>query len=74
MYHRSTSGIHQRFIPIEEGKALLLNIHELQYGSPKVQAYQPIVAEQARQDAIDLLKESMDIAIARSARYQQTFQ
>jgi hypothetical protein len=29
---------------------------ELQYGSPRVQAYQPIEAEQAWQDAIDLLE------------------
>jgi hypothetical protein len=45
---------------------------ELQYGSPKVQAYQPNETEQARQDAIDLLKESRDITITRSVGYQQT--
>jgi hypothetical protein len=28
MYHHSTSGILQWCIPIEEGKALLLNIHK----------------------------------------------
>jgi hypothetical protein len=28
LYHRSTSGILQQCIPIDEGKALLLNIHE----------------------------------------------
>jgi hypothetical protein len=45
---------------------------ELQYGSPRVQAYQPIQAEQAQQDAIDLFKESRDITVTRSAEYQQT--
>jgi hypothetical protein len=32
MYHHSTSGILQWCIPIEEGKALLLNIHKGIYG------------------------------------------
>jgi hypothetical protein len=44
---------------------------ELQYGSPRVQAYQPIEDEQAQQDAIDLFKESRDITVTRSAEYQQ---
>jgi hypothetical protein len=46
---------------------------KLQYESPRVQAYQPIEVERARQDAIDLLKESMDLIITRSAGYQHTF-
>jgi hypothetical protein len=29
LYHRSTSGMLQRCIPIEEGKALLLDIHDI---------------------------------------------
>jgi hypothetical protein len=45
---------------------------ELQYGSPKVQAYQPIEDEQVRQDTVDLLKESRDIIVARLVGYQQT--
>jgi hypothetical protein len=45
---------------------------KLQYGSSRVQAYQPDEAEQAWHDSIDLLEESRDVAIARSARYQQT--
>jgi hypothetical protein len=45
---------------------------KLQYGSPRVQAYQPVKVEQAWQDVIDLLKELRDIAVARSVRYQQT--
>jgi hypothetical protein len=45
---------------------------KLQYGSSMVQAYQPDEAEQAWHDSVDLLEESRDVAIARSARYQQT--
>jgi hypothetical protein len=42
---------------------------KLHYGSPRVQAYRPVEAEQARHDTIDLLKESRNIVVARSARY-----
>jgi hypothetical protein len=45
---------------------------ELQYGPPRVQAYQLVEAEQARQDVVDLLEESWDITVVRLARYQQT--
>jgi hypothetical protein len=45
---------------------------ELQYGSPRVKTYQPVETKLERQDAIDLLKESRDITVARSAGYQQT--
>jgi hypothetical protein len=45
---------------------------ELQYGSPRVQAYQPIEVEQAWQDVVDLLEESRHINVIRSTRYQQT--
>jgi hypothetical protein len=44
---------------------------EMQYGSSRVQAYQLIEVEQARQDAIDLLKGSRDIVVVWSAMYQQ---
>jgi hypothetical protein len=50
------------------GSKVMLPI-ELQYESPRVQAYQPVDAEQARQYTIDLLKKSRDIIIARSVRY-----
>jgi hypothetical protein len=46
---------------------------ELQYQSARVQAYQPIETKQTRQHIVDFLKESRDINIARSARYEQTF-
>jgi hypothetical protein len=45
---------------------------KLQYGSPRVQAFQPIEAERSQQDAIDLLEELRDIAITKSVQYQQT--
>jgi hypothetical protein len=41
---------------------------DLQYGSPMVQAYHPYTIEEARKDAINLLKESRDTTIIRSAR------
>jgi hypothetical protein len=44
---------------------------KLQFMSPRVQAYQPVEAEQARQDAIDFLEESRGIIVARSAKYQK---
>jgi hypothetical protein len=50
------------------GSEVVLPI-ELQYGSPRVQVYDPVEAEQAQQDTTDLLEESRYIAIARSAKY-----
>jgi hypothetical protein len=47
---------------------------KLQYRSPWVPAYQPVEVEHAGQDTVDLLEESRDIVIARSARYQQMLQ
>jgi hypothetical protein len=43
---------------------------DLQYGPPRVYAYQPDMAEEAQKDAIDLLEESRDTAIIRSVGYQ----
>jgi hypothetical protein len=44
---------------------------DLQYGSPRVQTYQKDATEEARKDDIDLLEESRNTAIIRSAGYQQ---
>jgi hypothetical protein len=41
---------------------------DLQYESPRVRAYQLDIAKEARKDAIDLLEESRDMAVIRSAR------
>jgi hypothetical protein len=43
----------------------------LQYGSPRVRAYQPDAAKEARKGTIDLLEESRDIVVIRSTGYQQ---
>jgi hypothetical protein len=44
---------------------------DLQYGSPKVWAYQPDAAEKDWRDVMDLLEESRDIVVIRSIGYQQ---
>jgi hypothetical protein len=43
---------------------------ELQYGFPRVQAYQSDAIKETQKDIIDLLEESRDIIVARSAGYQ----
>jgi hypothetical protein len=43
---------------------------DLQYGSPRVQTYQPDTAEEAQKDTIDMLKESRDTVVIRSVGYQ----
>jgi hypothetical protein len=59
-----------QFFMVYGAKAVLPT--KLLYGSPRVQAYQPVEAEQAWRDAIDMLQESRDIAVTRSSGYQQT--
>jgi hypothetical protein len=44
---------------------------DLQYGSPRIQAYQLDTTKGARRDVINLLEESRDTAIIRSTVYQQ---
>jgi hypothetical protein len=44
----------------------------LQYGPPRVQAYQPDAPKEAQKDAIDLLEKSRDTVVIRSAGHQQT--
>jgi hypothetical protein len=55
------------------GVEIMLPIY-LQYGSPRVKAYQLDVVEEAQKDVVHLLEESRDIAITRSAGYQQALQ
>jgi hypothetical protein len=43
---------------------------DLQYGSPRVWAYEPDAAKEARRETIDLLEEARNTAIIRSAGYQ----
>ena len=44
---------------------------DIRHDSPCVAAYVEADSEQARQDALDLLDEERDLAVARSAIYQQ---
>jgi hypothetical protein len=46
----------------------VISSSELQYKSPRVLVYQLVEVERARHDAIDLLEDSRDITIMRSAR------
>jgi hypothetical protein len=57
------------FFMVYGAKALLPT--NLQYRSTRVWTYQPDVAEEARKDSIDLLKESRDTIIIGSSGYQQ---
>jgi hypothetical protein len=43
----------------------------MQYGFPRVRTYQPDVVQEAQKDDIDLLEESRDTTIIRSAGYQK---
>jgi hypothetical protein len=43
---------------------------ELQYGSPRVRAYKSGTTEEAQKDIVDLLEESRDTTVIRSAKYQ----
>jgi hypothetical protein len=45
---------------------------DLSFQSPRVTHYDEGRAEEARQDALDQLDEARDVAIIRSAKYQQT--
>jgi hypothetical protein len=45
---------------------------DLDYGAPRVKAFDPDRAAEAQQDAIDLLDEAQEMALVRSASYQQT--
>jgi hypothetical protein len=45
---------------------------DLNYGAPRVKAFDPDRAVAAQQDAVDLLEEAREMALVRSARYQQT--
>ena len=44
---------------------------DLDYGAPKIRAYDEQGAEASHQDAMDQLDEARDIALLRSAKYQQ---
>ena len=45
---------------------------DLDYGAPRVKAFDPATAAEAQRDAMEVLEEAMLITLLRSARYQQT--
>ena len=50
-------------------RSLLLT--ELDYGSPRVRAYNKETAEEALQDSLDRLDEQRNVVLVRQAKYQQ---
>ena len=44
---------------------------DLDYGAPRIRAYDEQGAEASHQDAMDQLDEARDITLLRSAKYQQ---
>ena len=45
---------------------------DLEYGSPRLQAYNEQSNRTTREDALDQLEEARDVALLHSAKYQQT--
>ena len=45
---------------------------DLDYGTPRVKAFDPATAAEAQRDAMEVLEEARLITLLRSARYQQT--
>ena len=45
---------------------------DLEYGSPRLKAYQEHQNQQAREDWLDQVDEARDVALLHSARYQQS--
>ena len=45
---------------------------DLEYGSPRLKAYQEQQNQQAHEDSLDQVDEARDVALLHSARYQQS--
>ena len=45
---------------------------DLEYGSPRIKAYQEQQNQQAREDSLDQVDEARDMALLHFARYQQS--
>ena len=45
---------------------------DLEYGSPRLKAYQEHLNQQDREDSLDQVDEARDVALLHSARYQQS--
>ena len=57
------------FFMVYGSKAILLT--DLDYGAPRVRAYNEQGAEVSLEDAMDQLDKAHDVALLRSAKYQQ---
>jgi len=44
---------------------------DLEYGSPRLKAYNEQTSKETRENAVDQLEEARDMALLNSARYQQ---
>jgi hypothetical protein len=47
---------------------------DVEYGSPRLKAYNEQNNDAAREDALDQLEKARDVALLHSARYQQSLQ
>ena len=45
---------------------------DLEYGSPRLKAYQEQQIQQGREDSLDQVDEARDVVLLHSARYQQS--
>lgn len=45
---------------------------DLEYGSPRIKAYQKQQIQRAREDSLDQVNEARDMALLHSARYLQS--
>ena len=57
------------FFMVYSFEAVLMT--DLDYGAPRIRAYNEQGAEASHQEAMDQLDEARDIALLRSAKYQQ---
>ena len=57
------------FFMVYGSEAILLT--DLDYGAPRVKAYNELGNEASLEDAMDLLDEARDIVVLHSAKYQQ---
>jgi len=69
---RTTPSRATKFTPffmVYGSEAVLLT--DLEYGSPRLKAYNKQTNKETRENAVDQLKEAQDMALLNSARYQQ---
>ena len=67
-YTKPSHGVHA-ILPGLWSEAILPT--DLEYGSPRLQAYNEQSNRTTREDALDQLEEARDVALLHSAKYQQ---